>query len=486
MQNTQRSLSIKTKIGYGIGGICDNTLYTLSGTYLLLYLTTVAGVSPAVAGTISAVGSVWEAIVGPIIGSCSDGTVSRFGKRKPFMMFAAIPIAVVTSMLFTAINAGPAVKAVYYTVSIILFWTFFSMEFVPYMSWGADLTDDYHERTVLRSYAYIFNQVGMLIGMVLPTIIVDWAMNLGKTSQQSWQMVGMFCGISAGAALLISALSVKKGDRAKDDPELLGEKARKKEEALRHRGVHPVKKVIMILKEFASILRLKAMRYLLAASMLYLIANTLFSSDRVFFMTYNMAMSQKAISLIMFVITISGMIFVPFIARFSAITDKKTVFMAGIGIPGVLMIIMRAVPITDLMGIIAVSLMYSVANTAYWQLMPSMIYDIAEIEEMESGESHAGAVISFQALSESVCIAIGLQILGIILDMSGFDESLPSPLEAAGEAALMQPESALTWVSNSFTLLPGIFMVLVFLVMIRYPITKKSLEEMRINKTASN
>ena len=231
MQNIKGSLSIKTKIGYGIGGICDNTLYTLSGTYLLLYLTTVAGVSPAIAGTISAVGSVWEALVGPIIGSCSDGTVSRFGKRKPFMMFAAIPIAVVTSMLFTAINAGPAVKAVYYTVSIILFWTFFSMEFVPYMSWGADLTDDYHERTVLRSYAYIFNQVGMLIGMVLPTIIVDWAMNLGKTSQQSWQMVGMFCGISAGAALLISALSVKKGDRAKDDPELLGEKARRQEEA---------------------------------------------------------------------------------------------------------------------------------------------------------------------------------------------------------------------------------------------------------------
>jgi GPH family glycoside/pentoside/hexuronide:cation symporter len=153
--------------------------------------------------------------------------------------------------------------------------------------------------------------------------------------------------------------------------------------------------------------------------------------------------------------------------------------MAGIGSAGILMMIMRLVSIRGIGGIIAVSLFYSLANTCYWQLMPSMIYDIAEVEEAQSGESHAGAVISFQALSESVCIAIGLQILGVILDLSGFDESLPSPLTTGGDASLLQPESALTWVSNSFTLLPGIFMVLVFVVMIGYPITEKSIEELR-------
>ncbi len=472
-------LSVKTKIGYGIGCVCDNTLYTLSGTYLLLYLTTVAGVAPALAGTISAVGSVWEALVGPIMGSLSDNTVSRFGKRKPFMMFAAIPVAVVTSLLFTTINAGPLVKCIYYTVCIILFWTSFSMEFVPYMSWGADLTDDYHERTSLRSYSYVFGQVGMLIGMVLPTIIVDWAMNLGRSSQQSWQMVGIFCGISAGAALIVSVLMVRKGEVKADDPELLKMKAIKRAEKEKSRGVHPLKRIFAILKEFVNILKLEAMRYLLAASMLYLIANTLFSSDRVFFMTYNMAMSQKAISFIMLVITLSGIVFVPAVAAMSRKFDKKTAFMAGIGSAGILMMIMRFVSISGIGGIIAVSLFYSLANTCYWQLMPSMIYDIAEVEEAQSGESHAGAVISFQALSESVCIAIGLQILGVILDLSGFDESLPSPLTIGGDASLLQPESALTWVSNSFTLLPGIFMVLVFVVMIGYPITEKSIEELR-------
>ena len=65
-------LSFKTKFSYGVAAISDNAMYTLAGTYLLLFLTTVAGVSPAVAGTISAIGSVWEAMCAPIVGYKSD------------------------------------------------------------------------------------------------------------------------------------------------------------------------------------------------------------------------------------------------------------------------------------------------------------------------------------------------------------------------------------------------------------------------------
>lgn len=144
-------LSFKTKFSYGVAAISDNAMYTLTGTYLLLFLTTVAGVSPAVAGTISAIGSVWEAMCAPIVGYKSDRMQSRFGRRKPFLIMAAFPIAVITALLFTALDFSPAMKTAYYVVMVILFWTFFSSEFVPYMAWGSDLTEDYNERTVLRN-----------------------------------------------------------------------------------------------------------------------------------------------------------------------------------------------------------------------------------------------------------------------------------------------------------------------------------------------
>ncbi|MBR5740404.1 MAG: MFS transporter [Firmicutes bacterium] len=453
----QRDLTFRNKISYGIGGICDNTLYTLTGTYLLLFLTTVAGVSPAVAGTISAVGSLWEALAGPYIGHRSDRTRSRFGKRRPFMMAASVPIAVMTSLLFMTVSFGPAVKAVYYLVVIVLFWTFFSMDFVPYMSLGADLTDDYHGRTVLRSYAYVFNQVGMLIGMVLPALIVSRAQDMGASPQKGWLLVGIVCGAAAGASALISALSVRTDDES--NVQETGTEVQQKGGAAGE-----------ILKEYASLLKLKPMRFIVAISVIYLVANTFFSSDRVFFMTYNAGMSQDKVSLVMLVITLSGIAFVPFIEKISGKTDKTKVFMCGIGISGAAMMILRLFDMTSLAGIIAVCLLYSLANTCYWQLMPSMIYDITEVVERETGRSQTGAVISFQALSESISIAVGLQGLGLILGLAHFDE-------AAAFGA--QPASALNWVSNCFTLIPGLFMVLVALVMLKYPINKKTMEELR-------
>ena len=137
--------------------------------------------------------------------------------------------------------------------------------------------------------------------------------------------------------------------------------------------------------------------------------------------------------------------------------------MAGIGGAGVLMIASRFIGVNGLTGVILVSLFYSVANTCYWQLMPSMLYDVCAAEELVNGENRSGAVISLQALSESLSIAVGLQALGISLEMAGF----------SSEAAA-QPAMALDWVSNMFTLIPGLFMVLVFIMMTRYPINKKN------------
>lgn len=447
-------LKFQTKLSYGVGGICDNAMYTLSGTYLLLFLTTVAGVSPAMAGTISAIGSVWEAICGPVVGFMSDNTVSKMGRRKPFLIVAAFPVAVVTSLLFTAIDAAPAVKGVYYTVMLLMFWTCFSTEFIPYMAWGSDLTEDYNERTVLRSFAYVFNQVGMCIGMVLPTVIVDYCMNLGRTTAQSWQMVGIFAGVCSGLALLICALTIKTDDKKDFD-----------------KNAYDGKKFNLagfagIFKEYFNILKLKPIRFILGASIVYLVANTIFSSDRVFYMTYNLGMEQTEISLMMLIITVSGVAFVPFIAKFSELWDKKSVFMAGIGGAGILMMAARFIGVEGMAGMIIICLIYSVANTCYWQLMPSMLYDVCELEELVSGEKHSGSVISLQALSESLSIAVGMQVLGIALEAAGFVND-----------AQIQPEGALSWVSNLFTFVPGLFMVLVVVMMTKYPINKKSFQK---------
>lgn len=448
-------LSFGTKLSYGVGAVCDNALYMLAGTYLLLFLTTVAGVNPAVAGTISAAGSIWEAMCAPVVGFKSDNAVTRFGKRKPFLMAAAFPAAIVTSLLFTAVDASQPVKIFYYMIMVILYWTSFSTFFVPYLAWGSDLTDDYNERTVLRSYSYFFNQVGMCIGMVLPTIVVDYCMNMGKTVRQSWQMVGIMVGICGAAALLICSLTIRKDD-VKDF-----KKPKRKKQAV-------IKVLPSILKGYWSILKLKPVRLIIGASLAYLIANITFSSDRVFFMTFNMGMNEKAISATLLMITIAGVVTVPFVSKLGTRFNKKDLFKNVMAVCGVLLMAAKFAGVENYPVMIASCLLYAVANAFYWQLMPSMIYDVCEVDELMSGEKRSGTVISLQALSESVSIAVGLQMLGVILEMAGFDSE-----------AAVQPDTALEWVENAFVLIPGAAMMAVALIMRKFPMTKEVFERVK-------
>ena len=448
-------LSFGTKLSYGVGAVCDNALYMLAGTYLLLFLTTVAGVNPAVAGTISAAGSIWAAMCAPVVGFKSDNAVTRFGKRKPFLMAAAFPAAIVTSLLFTAVDASQPVKIFYYMIMVILYWTSFSTFFVPYLAWGSDLTDDYNERTVLRSYSYFFNQVGMCIGMVLPTIVVDYCMNMGKTVRQSWQMVGIMVGICGAAALLICSLTIRKDD-VKDF-----KKPKRKKQAV-------IKVLPSILKGYWSILKLKPVRLIIGASLAYLIANITFSSDRVFFMTFNMGMNEKAISATLLMITIAGVATVPFVSKLGTRFNKKDLFKNVMAVCGVLLMAAKFAGVENYPVMIASCLLYAVANAFYWQLMPSMIYDVCEVDELMSGEKRSGTVISLQALSESVSIAVGLQMLGVILEMAGFDSE-----------AAVQPDTALEWVENAFVLIPGAAMMAVALIMRKFPMTKEVFERVK-------
>ncbi len=448
-------LPFKTKLFYGIGNTCDNSLYMLAGTYLLLFLTTVAGVSPAVAGAICAAGSVWEALCAPIVGFESDHAVTRFGRRKPFLLAAAIPVVIITTLLFTAVDLSPTLKVLYYLVAVLLFWTCFSSFFVPYMAWGSDLTDDYNERTVLRSFSYVFNQLGMCIGMVLPSILVDYFVSKGKTLESSWSMIGLIVGVCGATALFVCAWFIKN-----DDVKNFVKPKKERENIIRVYAD--------MFKEYWQLLKMKPVQLIVGSSLAYLIANITFSSDRVFFMTFNMGMSEKSISAVLMLITVLGVATVPFIAKLGTKLDKKDLFKWVMASCGVLMIATRLIGVDSYPVLIFVCFLYAMANATYWQLMPSMIYDVCEVEELLSGSKHSGAVISLQALSESLSIAFGMQMLGLILELAGFNSELA-----------VQTPLALSWVENAFVVIPGAAMILVALIIRKSNLTKENFEKVK-------
>lgn len=87
-------LNLKTKLAYGAGDLGPAITANIMAFFLLVFFTNIAGISPGLAGTILLIGKIWDAVNDPIVGVLSDRTVSRWGRRLPWLLYGAIPFGI--------------------------------------------------------------------------------------------------------------------------------------------------------------------------------------------------------------------------------------------------------------------------------------------------------------------------------------------------------------------------------------------------------
>ncbi len=169
-----RKLSILTKSFFGAGEIPGTTSKTMMGLLFMYFLTDVVGLLPALAGTVFMLGRIWDAVTDPSMGIITDRTRTRFGRRRPFFLVAAIPLGLFFFLMF---NSFPLEtqggKMAVYTVLYILYMTAITTFVVPYLGLMAELTDDYTERTSVNNYRMFFSFIFGLTAAVLPKMLID-------------------------------------------------------------------------------------------------------------------------------------------------------------------------------------------------------------------------------------------------------------------------------------------------------------------------
>ena len=202
-------LTFRSKIGYASAAFGDAAAYALINTFLMFFLTTVAKIPPAAAGAITIAGALWNTLINPIAGYLSDNAATKWGRRRPFMFLMAVPMAAALYMLFTAVDLIPQIRPFYYAAILLIFWTAYTSFFVPFLALGAEYTQDYNERTELRSYASIFNMTGNLAGMVLPSIFVAFLCERGFSQSGAWSVTGGVVGICAMLSIWITVKAAK-------------------------------------------------------------------------------------------------------------------------------------------------------------------------------------------------------------------------------------------------------------------------------------
>lgn len=168
----ERHLGLGTKLAYGFGsiayGIKDNGFSTL----LLLFYNQVVGLPADQVGLAIMAALVFDAFVDPVIGHLSDHLQSRWGRRHPFMYASAIPIGVLYLLLWNPPRGGSTMETLGWLFAIaVLVRTAISCYEVPSSALAPELTGDYHERTSVLGYRYLFGWLGGM-GMLLLTFAV--------------------------------------------------------------------------------------------------------------------------------------------------------------------------------------------------------------------------------------------------------------------------------------------------------------------------
>ncbi|MGQ1910580.1 MFS transporter [Marinifilum sp. RC60d5] len=154
MSNSYK-ISIKEKLGYALGDGAANIAWRGVATFLFIFYTDVFGINPAAVGLLMLVARFSDGVSDVLIGIAGDRTNTKYGKFRPWILFTAIPLGVILSLLFTAPNLGPTGKIIYAYLTYILFTLIYTANNIPYGALMAVMTGDDKERTSIGSYRMV-------------------------------------------------------------------------------------------------------------------------------------------------------------------------------------------------------------------------------------------------------------------------------------------------------------------------------------------
>lgn len=163
MSNNNNTLTIKDKIGYGLGDTASNIVFQMVANFMLIFYTDVYGLSAAAAGTLLLVVRLFDGVTDPIMGSIADRTRTRWGSYRPYILFLAIPYGIFACLAFITPDFSDTGKLIYAYLTYGILMTCYTAINIPYGALGAVMVNDPTERASLQSYRFAMAMAALLV-----------------------------------------------------------------------------------------------------------------------------------------------------------------------------------------------------------------------------------------------------------------------------------------------------------------------------------
>jgi GPH family glycoside/pentoside/hexuronide:cation symporter len=390
-------LAVRTKLGFGVADLGGNLFFTAMGFWSMNYLTDTVGIPAALAGMAVMVGKIWDAVTDPMMGYISDRTRSPLGRRRPYMIFGALPLLLSSWLFFTAPSLqGPAALTAWAIATLCLLNTAYTVVNIPYGSLTPELTKDYHERTSLNGYRFGFAVIGTILGaaIVLPVV------GIFGDKKAGFSAVGLLFGAVMAVTALITGISVRERPHGGDRPQ-------------------------GFFKTYAVVFKNKAYLVILFTYMLNLAAINFLSGILVYYMKY-VYDNEGLTTMAMVLLLVIAMAFIPISVLVSKRIGKKRTYqicftlmaLAGMGIFFFGHTIGPAFTLV-MMSIAGVGLGFGYVPP--FAMMP----DTIEAEAQKTGKRREGAYYGIWTFIAKLGQSLATATMGFILAIAQYVPDLP-------------------------------------------------------------
>ena len=388
-------LSLWVKFGYGGNEWSNSLIWTFYYALFLYFMTDIVRLGAVFAGTVIAIGTLWNAVFQPLVGVWSDGLRSRWGRRRPFLLAVAVPYAVVSWLLFTDWGLGTTPTKLYFVVIVLAYFTCYTLLNVPYGALAAEMTQDYDERTSLNTWRTGAAQIAALMGGALPLVLAGVFESIGGSAAFGW---------SAAAAVLgfISIFGILLTWRVTRGYELFPEHTR------------------VALRDVLGTLRNRSFRYLIGLYAFGWAPVSVLGAVAIYFARYQMGYSEAYSSVVLLVWFASGMLWLPLVTFSSRRLGKRWTYIWFVAFWAVVQMGFLLVRPGDSVLLYALLVLSSGGSMAVAVIGWALLADVTDVEEYTSGQRREGIYYGVIAFIQTGMAALVVQGCGLVLGWTGY------------------------------------------------------------------
>jgi Na+/melibiose symporter-like transporter len=402
---------------FGSGGAGYGLLYN-AHYFVLIYYSQVLGLDPVLAGLAMSLSLVFDAITDPLVGYLSDSTRSRWGRRHPWLYGSLLPLGASFYFLWhpPGFVLGDTLLFAWLVVCNVSMRTALTMFLVPAYAIVAELTSDYDERTRLLTGFHVLYSVfanGMSVLMYAIWLVPTEEISDGVMNRQGYQDAGLFSTVLIVVSVLIFALGLRRFIPR-----------------LRQYQVDKSPSPSQFFRQVADVFRSASARVVVVGGVLYYAGVGTYVALWVYIYSYFWEFTNEQISFIAIPMALAALILPQVMARWAAGREKKTVAITGllgamaINVVPISLRLLGLFPLNGSEALFWIMLVAGFFETCLFLVFDicwrSMISDLTEQTELETGRRNEGVISSTITFSTKCADALGTLIAGVLLSLIAF------------------------------------------------------------------